>query len=96
MTQKQTPSSFNLSEEPRELVIQLRRLMTALRNDLDNGATTFPHTIVNVASWTNAVDVDDFDEGQIRLYTNTNPAPDEYRIYTRIGSDLFYVALTKI
>jgi len=76
MTQKQTPRTFNMPRQAvniREILDNLERtlqgMLNGIRNDLDNGATTFScEDIAGIAN----VDVGDFDNGQVRFYTDTD------------------------
>lgn len=99
MTAKQTPRQLrlpvfigNLPLYIKELGNLLITLVNKIRNDLDNGATTFP--TVDIAGIGN-VDIDDFDNGQVRLYKDTDDS-DQIHLYARYGDDLCSVELTTI
>lgn len=84
MTQKQTPNGFNApigaantARYLEELALRLNDLVGKIRNDIDNGATTFP--VVNIAGIAN-VDMEKFDEGQIRIYIDTSDSDKVYLV----------------
>ena len=86
--EKQTPRVANLPAwqgNPRSWAIAmlkaLKELFNKIRNDLDNGTMNFP--TVDIAGIGNA-DVNDFDEGQLRIYRDTN---DSNKIYLVVRRD---------
>jgi hypothetical protein len=99
MTVKQTPRQFRLPVLRDKLVPYIQELSRALtelvnklRNDLDNGVTTFPTIdIAGIAS----VDVTDFEKGQVRFYKDTADS-DKVYLFTRYDDDLYYELLTKL
>jgi hypothetical protein len=94
MTQKQTPYTFTVPISStgilHEIGIKLIDAFKKVRNDLDNGATTFP--IKEIAGIAN-VALSDFDEGQIRFYVDTSDSNKTYLV-TRIQSALKKEELT--
>ena len=81
------PSLLNVSEIGRAL----QNYTQQVRSDLDNGRMNFTHT--TITAWS-SVSINDFDKRQIQFYTNS--VTSEYRLYTRIGDDLYYTSLTKV
>ena len=84
MVQKQTPRSFQLpvlfgelKEAWNTLTVELRNLVNSVRNDLDNGSTSF--TMESIAGIAN-VDIVDFEDGQMRLYKDTSDADKVYEV----------------
>jgi len=99
MTAKQTPRQFRppmyrgkVESYIQELERILIDLANKLRNDLDNGATTFP--TVDIAGIANVLKAD-FDDGQVRVYKDTSDS-DKVYLFTRYGDDLYYEQLTKV
>ncbi len=97
MPTKQTPSTVNWPLWQKNghsfvaaLTRHLQELLRKLRNDLDNGATTFEQeTIDGIAN----ADAGDFDNGQIRLYTDSDDG-DKVYLVSRVGDALKKVELT--
>jgi len=67
--QKQTPRIFMSPMTANELWRSLDDLVRKVRNDLDNGATTFP--VEDIAGVDNT-DITTFDPGQIRFKRDTS------------------------
>ena len=94
MPTKQTPRQINWPLKGPGFVAALTRIMQdllrKLRNDLDNGATTFQQeTIAGIAN----ADAGDFDNGQIRFYTDSDDG-DKVYLVSRVGDALKKVELT--
>ena len=99
--EKQTPRTpqlplwrGNIKEWIKSLSKVLRDLFVKVRNDLDNGAVNFP--TIGIAGIGNA-EVSDFDEGQLRIYKDTDDS-DKIYIVVRYGDTLYRVtdAMTSI
>ncbi len=97
MAQKLTPRLANLPQMKgsvmfwaAQLVRELTQIFGRIRDDLDNGATTFP--IITIAGIAN-VAVADFDEGQIRLYIDSSDSNKVYLV-SRVSSATKKVELT--
>ena len=91
MTTKQTPSTMVWPQNGaiRELVRKLADMLRFIRNDLDNGTTTFiRQTVADVDD----TDITTFDNGQIQFITAT----DAVYLVTRVSDTLYKVALTEI
>lgn len=84
MTQKQQPKVFRMPPPPKGLVAMwtaigkiLESFFRKIKDDSDNGVTTFPHTtIAGIAN----VSLADFDNGQIRFYTDSDDADKVYLV----------------
>ena len=94
---KQTPRQFQIppytSGNFYNWVLALGRevhnLVNNIRNDLDNGATTFPYESLTVIA---DVDANDFEEGQIRFYKDTTTS--KIWLVTVLDSTVYKVELT--
>ena len=91
---KQTPLTVMFPDHGvlRPLNRVLADVFRKIRNDLDNGATTFTKdTVDHIAN----VDVTEWDDGQMKLVQDTSDN-NVYAVW-RYGDDLYYsTALTKI
>ena len=95
--QKQIPKivnipiySGNMAAWASNLLRELQKLFMFARNDIDNGAVTFP--VADIAGIANA-SVSDFDEGQQRYYCDTSDSNKVYLV-ARVNDALKKVQLT--
>jgi len=87
MTTKQTPSTMVWPQNGaiRELVRKLADMLRFIRNDLDNGTTTFiRQTVAGIGN----TDITTFDNGQIQFITDSADSNKVYLV-TRVSDTLY-------
>ena len=91
---KQTPRTILWPDNgaTRALTKVLTDVFRRVRNDLDNGATTF--TKVTIAGKANLA-VADFDDGQKKLVQDTSDSNEVFSV-VRYGDKLYYEELTQL